>query len=329
MPRVIAVERYQAVEDRGLLFPGRISWAALTAVIAVDAAWLTLSEQFSLDLSSLFGFLPSVILLALFVIYCHLRGSAALKTLQEPLTGTLFVLVAFNALRVFNHLTMSIPFPFVDDQLAALDEMLGFKWLAYTTWVSRHPFVVFAFQKAYQGLTLVTAVVLVLLFTVIGSGRAREFCRLVFWTSLVTAIIGAAFPAEAAMDRFASTELRLVFGPNAGIYPLPFIEAVRGAANHVLDLRELPGLIAMPSFHTICALLIVHACRGHRFLWPAVIAYATIMIASTPIMGGHYFVDLIAGALLTTFAIAFDKLLARRPDRPNGIGLVLAGQSGS
>jgi hypothetical protein len=327
--RVIAVESDRNVEGRGLLFPGRVSWAALAAIIVIDVAWLAWSSRFSLNLASLFGVLPSFTMLAAMAVYCRFNDGELIRKLQEPLMGTLFVLVAFNALRVFNHLTMSIPFPFVDDQLAALDEMLGLKWLAYTTWVSHHPFIIAAFQKTYQGLTLVTAVVLALLFTVIGSGRAAEFCRLVFWTSLVTAIIGAAFPAEAAMDRFASTELRLVFGPNAGIYPLPFIEAVRGVADCILDLRRLPGLIAMPSFHTICGLLIVYACRGHRFLWPAMVTYATIMIASTPIMGGHYFVDLIAGALLAVLAIAADKLFARRLEQTGGVRLAFAGQSGS
>jgi membrane-associated phospholipid phosphatase len=71
----------------------------------------------------------------------------------------------------------------------------------------------------------------------------------------------------------------------------------------------------MPSFHTICGLLIVYACRGHRYLWLAAVAYATVMIASTPIMGGHYFVDLIAGALLTAAVVAIDKRTMQAVER--------------
>ena len=68
------------------------------------------------------------------------------------------------------------------------------------------------------------------------------------------------------MDRFASSKLQAVFGPDAGIYPLPHLDALRSNAPHVLDLEHLPGLVNMPSFHTACALLIAYCCRGIRFL---------------------------------------------------------------
>lgn len=329
MAHVIAGEDRPHARVSDLLFPGRALWVALFAIIAVDVVWLAWSDHFSLKQSSLFAFLPSVVLLAVLALYFHWQSGATLRKLYEPLMGILFVIVGFMGIRVFNHLTMSIPFPFVDDELAELDGLLGLDWLAYTTWASHHPWIVLAFQTAYTGLTLVTVTVFAILFVVIGSERARELCRLVFWTSLATTIIGVAFPARAAMDRFASTGLRLVFGPDAGIYPIPYIAAARGENVDVLDLSQLPGLIAMPSFHTICGLLIVYSCRGHRLLWPIMIAYAMIMIASAPIMGGHYFVDLIAGALLTVLAIAIDRLCADRVERIPGLRPYLAVQSGN
>lgn len=300
------------VRIRTALTPGGVSWAALAAVMVFDGVWLSLSGHFALDPSPLFILLPSVATLALLAVYCRVHGSELLAKLHEPLMGTMFVILAFNALHVFNHLTMSIPFPFVDDRLAGLDDLLGFNWLAYTTWVSRHPLIVLAFQIAYQGLTLITAFVFAMLFVAIGSERAREFCRLVFWTGLITAVIGAACPARGAMDRFASADLRLVFGPDAGVYPIPYIVAARGQALDILDLRELPGLIAMPSFHTICGLLIVYACRGRWPICGAVALYSATMIASAPILGGHYFVDLIAGGLVTVIAVAIDSRVAGR-----------------
>jgi hypothetical protein len=309
------------VKIRAVLVPDEVSWMALAAVIVFDVVWLSLSHHFVLDLSSLFALLPSVVVLGLLAVSCRLHGGELPGKLHEPLMGTMFVIVAFNALRIFNHLTMSIPFPFVDDDLARLDGLLGLNWLAYTTWVSHYPWIVFAFQVAYQGLTLVTAVIFAMLFVVIGSERAREFCRLVFWTSLVTAIIGVAFPARAAMDRFASTSLRSVFGPDAGVYPIPYITAARGPGVAILDMRELPGLIAMPSFHTICGLLIVYSCRGHRLLFPLVALYCATMIASAPILGGHYFVDLIAGAVFTAIAIAIDFRVAGRGSMGNPVRL--------
>jgi hypothetical protein len=286
------------------IFPGGVTWLAVLAVMLVDTAWLVASERLSLSMPSLLGFAPAVLLLAVLALYCRSCDSALLRRIYVPVMGVLFIIVAFATLRVFDHLTMSIPVPFADDYLSRLDQAMGLNWLGYTEWVSRHPAIIASFQLVYNGLTLVSLLVFALLLFAIGSERAGEFARLLFWAGLATTVIGAALPAKAAMDRFASTELRLMFGPDAGIYPLPYLEVLRSQAAYTLDLQEMPGLVAIPSFHTICGLLIVYACRGHRYMWPVAVTYTTIMIASTPIMGGHYFIDLIAGALLTLAVIA-------------------------
>jgi len=289
------------------IFPGGITWLAVFAVMVVDIVWLAGSERLSLSMPSLLRLAPATLLLAVLALYCRACDSALLCRMHVPVTGVLFIIVAFATLRVFDHLTASIPVPFVDDLLSRMDRAMGLDWLGYAEWVARYPTIIALFQLAYKGLTLVTLLVFAVLLFAVGAARAGEFARLVFWTGLATVIIGTAFPAKAAMDRFASAELRLVFGPDAGVYPLPYLAALRSHAAYVLDLNEMPGLVAMPSFHTICGLLIVYACRGHRYLWPTAVTYSIVMIASTPIMGGHYFVDLIAGALLTLAVVAINN----------------------
>ena len=291
-------------------FPGRGLWLTLAAIAIIDATWLTLSQRLSLDPWSSLPILPVVTLLPLLASYCRTRDDFHLQRLSDPLAGTLFIALAFAALRVFNHLTMSQPFPWVDDTLAKLDADLGFNWLGYTEWIARQPLIIDAFQLTYTGLTLVAVAVFVLLFVAAGVDRAREFIRLIFWSALITTIIGATVPVRGAMDRFASAKLQAVFGPNAGIYPLPYLDALRANAPHVLDLERLPGLVSMPSFHTASALLIAYCCRNIRFLNVLSVLYAVVMIASTPIMGGHYFVDLIGGALLVIAVVLIDRRIS-------------------
>jgi membrane-associated phospholipid phosphatase len=250
---------------------------------------------------------PAVALLAILRSYCLSRSEARLQRLYVPLAGALFIILAFTALRVLDHLTMSIPFPYVDDGLAKLDAILGFNWLGYAEWVAGRPLVVKAFQLSYTALTLVAIAVFIILFAARRIDRAREFVRLIFWSGLVTTVIGLFIPAKAAMDRFASLDLRAIFGPDAGVYPIPYLNVLRSNVPHVLNLEELPGLVAMPSFHTACALLIVYSCRKIWLLQPLSIMYAVVMIASTPIMGGHYFVDLIGGGLLVAVVIFADN----------------------
>lgn len=301
-------------------FPGHALWMTLAVMIAVDATWLAMSTRLSLDPWSSLPLIPTVVVLPLLAGYCHARTDFRLQRIATPLIGALFIALAFTAMRVLDHLMMSLPFPWIDDTLANLDAGLGFDWLSYTRWVSHQPLIIGAFQLTYTGLTLVTVSTFVVLFAAAGDNRAKEFIRLVFWSGLATTLIGGTIPVRGAMDRFASAKLQAVFGPDAGIYPIPYLDALRANAPHVLNLESLPGLVSMPSFHTALALLIVYGCRDIRFLNVLSIAYAAVMIASTPIMGGDYFVDLIGGALLVIAVVLIDKSSGAfsRP-LPNGL----------
>lgn len=309
---------------REALFPGAAFWAALAAVAIVDVLWLALSNRLSLDLRSAAVLAPAVLLLAILRAYCRNRTDPRLQRLYVPITGALFVILAFSALRVLNHLTMSVPFPYVDDGLAKLDATMGLNWTTYAQWVAERPLLVTLFQLVYTGLTLIALTVFIALFAARRIERAREFVRLIFWSGLSATLIGAFFPAKAAMDRFASSDLRAVFGPEAGVYHLPYLDALRSNLPHVLDLQELPGLVVIPSFHTACALLIMYCCRKVPVLQPLSIFYGVTMIASTPIMGGHYFVDLIAGTALTAAVILADARIGAPRAAKTATGLAAA-----
>jgi hypothetical protein len=294
-------------KGREMDFPGVGPWATLAVICGIDAIWLLISARLSLDLSSTRMTLLSAGLIVFFAAYCRSRADLRLQRVATPLIGALFIVLAFTALRVLNHLTMSIPFPLADDGLARLDAMLGLDWLTYAKWVAAHPLIVTAFGLAYTGLALVVLAAFVALWVAGRIDRAKEFVRLVFSTGLAATVIGAAFPAKAAMDRFASLPLRGIFGPTAGVYHLPYLQSLRSGLPHVLNLHELPGMVVIPSYHTACALLIMYACRGIPILQVLAIFYSVVMIASTPIMGGHYFIDLICGGILVAIVLLVDR----------------------
>jgi membrane-associated phospholipid phosphatase len=54
--------------------------------------------------------------------------------------------------------------------------------------------------------------------------------------------------------------------------------------------------------------LIIYACRGNSIRLAVGTAYSIVMIASTPVFGGHYFVDLIAGIALAIVMIMLWRL---------------------
>ena len=166
-------------------------------------------------------------------------------------------------------------------------------------------------RTAYLSLSQLTVVVFAVLFYLRGAGRAAEYVRQFFGCAAISTVIGAFFPCIGVMVRYASPELAAVFGPGAGTYYLPPLEALRSELPYQFDLRTMPGLVEFPSFHTASAVIMAYAFRDFgRVSWLALL-YALLLIASTPLIGGHYFVDLIAGAAVAVAMILVERAVHR------------------
>lgn len=89
------------------------------------------------------------------------------------------------------------------------------------------------------------------------------------------------------------------------------IQALRDGSLRHLDLLRLAGIVSFPSFHTASAVLYMWALWPVRTLrWPA-IALNTWMIAATPLIGAHYIVDLVGGAVVAAGCVLLTKRLFR------------------
>jgi membrane-associated phospholipid phosphatase len=64
------------------------------------------------------------------------------------------------------------------------------------------------------------------------------------------------------------------------------------------------GIVTFPSFHAASCLLYTWAFWPVRWMRPITLAANGLMLASTPIDGGHYFIDVFAGLALAAAAIA-------------------------
>jgi membrane-associated phospholipid phosphatase len=73
-----------------------------------------------------------------------------------------------------------------------------------------------------------------------------------------------------------------------------------GSGRH---LTRLAGIVAFPSFHCASAILNAWAVWPVRSLRLPFMALNLLMIAATPVIGGHYLADLIGGALVAVLTI--------------------------
>lgn len=221
------------------------------------------------------------------------------------LQALLFLNFAWINMRVLNHLVMTTALPMRDDVLAQADAAIGFDWLGYFEFVHARPVLIVLMDAIYTSLTPLSVGAIVILVAMGRLDRAALFLESFFIVAVVCVVVGMAFPA---VGTFVHYRLDLADYPNFGTAPGTFwIEALarlrepEGAI--LLDPLRLPGLAAFPSLHTAAAVILAASFWQTRLGW-GVALFAAAIIAATPIFGGHYGVDLIAGAVVAALVFA-------------------------
>ena len=132
------------------------------------------------------------------------------------------------------------------------------------------------------------------------SEKARRFL-LNYWAAVVlTLLIFPMMPARGALEFLWHGPVPYM--PTSGQWQGLIIPELRaGTAN--IDLSALRGLVCAPSFHTVSAVLYLHAAwqmpRLRWLLTPVIVA----MVMATPIEGVHYLSDMVLGAIVAIIAI--------------------------
>jgi len=94
---------------------------------------------------------------------------------------------------------------------------------------------------------------------------------------------------------------------------------LRDGSFRTLEVGNLLGIITFPSFHTAISLVLVWVARGIAWLfWPSLIVGIGVLV-SIPSEGGHYFVDVVAGALVTVAAIGLTTRRRALRTSPGGV----------
>ncbi len=190
--------------------------------------------------------------------------------------------------------------PLADWWLAKADAIIGFDWLAYFEFVHDRPAIIDILDTAYHHLgDLAFLLVLTLIF--LGKFRRVAFhMETVVWTILVSILISAITPAYAAAIYYG---IDFAEYPNfdvlPGIYHIePLLQLREASPDYRVGEEPFKGLVTFPSIHTALGILMAGAVWRHWLFWPLA-AYAAIMVASTPVFGSHYLIDIIGGLMLS------------------------------
>ena len=274
-------------------------WLALAAFAGADALLLTqtgitlVAEPARvLVLSGLLG-----ALLAIALIYgWHGRSPAlsACASLALLLLALTYVTGLGSAL-----VLAATQRPVIDHRLIQGDQWLGVDYPAWFAWEWAHPLLWGVLHGAY--LSALFQLTFLLLYLPL-SGRAHRGLALT-WTLLLGLAVGLPisgwWPAQSAWIGYGVTA---TLPPWVLDWYHQCWQPLHAGTVLVWDWTHVEGLITLPSFHTVYALVGPWAVRRTRLVWLFVPLNA-LMLLSIPTHGGHYLLDMVAGALLAVGAM--------------------------
>lgn len=266
-------------------------WLGLMTVFAVDALWAQLIN-FHLHIATDNFHVPVAVSVCAAVL--RLFGQKRGGMMAEFLALTLVMAMAFT---VLSYLCMASSGALVDRQLLAIDTALGFNWLAGWNLLTAHPLMLQASVLLYNSLTW-QALYFGLLLGLMGRvAQMREVFWILFVCALLTGVVAIALPAYGPFE---------IFGLSSRGSFLPDMHLLKSGLLS-FELGKLTGVICFPSFHTVMALCYAYGFRKTGLIGHVFAGMNLVMLLTVPFIGGHYLIDMIAGAAVMLLSLALVK----------------------
>lgn len=176
--------------------------------------------------------------------------------------------------------------PLVDPYLARADAALGWHAPAVVEWARAHPPAVSVIGGFYNLFGLQLLVYPVLLGLLLRDLRALwEYVVLIELTALCSVLLFGLFPAFDTPHYygFEPFSVNALFAQE--------LTALRAGTLQSFELNEMRGLIEVPSFHTITAVVNVWVFRRSRPALALALVANLGMYLGTLVVGAHFFVD--------------------------------------
>jgi hypothetical protein len=281
------------------------------------------------------GLSIDIVLACAFLLVCGLfiwtAACLRLRGLQRIATGieawTLLNMASLAGV-LGSYAVGRIPMPLADHWMIAADRVLapGLDWRAMMLALTRHPWLIDGANHVYGSLEW-QGTVLILLCSVTGhSERCAAF--VLRWIITLAMIVGvfALLPCYGP-DFYHGLKHAEVpaIRSDAGWCAPPIMKWLHSTGRLRLDLSAVTGIVTFPSFHAASAILFAWGFWTVRWArWP-MLALNLAMIAATPPIGGHYFIDVLAGIAIAGIGIALPawcaelKRLIAQTDKSAGL----------
>jgi hypothetical protein len=284
-----------------------LNWIALALLALIVGILLPVAGFFlSPDRSTW----EAVLIAGLLVVGAHLlftrfdapRLAYVLATIAQ--LGTLSLVSA-----LLTYIAAAANFPLQDAALDHWDQALGLDWPAYYRLMTARPeFLDYAYLS-YGAIALPPFGVPIVLGMTRNHLRLQRYTMAFLITLLFVSLLSIFIPA---LGTYHLYNLPTDFGPYQAtgyLIQLERLPAIRSGALHALNISQIGGIVTFPSFHAAAALLALWAWWGVWWMRPFAFMMGVATLIVTPLLGGHYFVDIIAGAIVAVLAILISTVL--------------------
>ena len=260
--------------------------ALWTAIVALALADLALCRALGLSFTHWLGFLAATGGIAAVGLIYGLTGRSARIA---SMANWVLLWMVFSLLGAFlTYAAAARGGAWRDAEIAAVDAALGLDWVAWMKFLTRHPVLERVLGLAYGSL-----MPQILLSAIYFAYRGREEAnyRLLlnaFVSVLLTAGIFSLLPA-------VGPAMYYLQAPAAYDFYLTDLQGLHDRTLLSFPVSGMKGIVCLPSFHTVLAILLTDAHRRLPTLIPVALLNA-LMLVSIPSAGAHYFVDVVAGA---------------------------------
>ncbi|WP_300265142.1 phosphatase PAP2 family protein [Bradyrhizobium sp.] len=219
-------------------------------------------------------------------------------------------LVMFAAL--LSYIAAGAALPLRDASFVALDRLLGLGWPEHFHFAVARPELL-RYAVIFYGMIVVPSFGVPLVLGLTGRYvRLQQFVMAAMLTLCVVIPASALVPALGTYFEFGLPADTEVFRANGYVDQLRDLPMLRDGTLRALDLSKIGGIVTFPSFHAATGILAIWGFWCIWWLRPAALIVNGGMIAATPLVGGHYFVDVLAGGVVAAFAILASKRLSAR-----------------
>ncbi len=190
--------------------------------------------------------------------------------------------------------------PLWDRQFIVLDRAMGFDWPFLFAAADRLPVALWIGGLAYHSLTLQMVACILVLSATSQVDRLRTAVTAAIASGFVTILISGLMPA---LGNVFDPGLYIHLWPSVAWREQGMLVGLRDGSWRTIDLTQMMGIVTFPSYHATLPIILTWAVG--KTSWCRIIApiWATVTIFATPLFGGHYAVDVLAGAGLAVLAL--------------------------